>query len=809
MPQKTPRSREKNVTGESKGVHRRGSGLGSGPVGESGGTQPAAEPAKRAGERGRERSRKLNPISIIVILLLLGVWGFGGPLFGGGQDASEPGGSVSVPPTTQGAHSQTSQISPAEILGNLAGFSGNSSVSSGWDMEAGLGKLDTSVSPKARDRYTSILGGGKDTVTIMIYMCGTDLESRSSMATSDLQEMAAANIGEKVNVLVYTGGCNGWRNQIVSKDVNQIYQIRDGSLVRLVEDAGSSPMTEPENLTSFIQWCAKNFPANRNELILWDHGGGSLSGYGYDEKYPRSGSMRLDGIDKALKDADMAFDFIGFDACLMATMETALVLSPYADYLIASEETEPGVGWYYTNWLTAFSQDTSMPTIEVGKRIVDDFIDVCAQTCRGQQTTLSVVDLAELEETVPQKLTDFSKSITGLIQDKEYRTVSNARSGTREFAKSSGIDQVDLAHLAKNMGNPQGEALVEAVRGVVKYNRTSSNMTNCYGLSIYFPYKKVSAVDQAVATYQQIGMDQEYARCIQEFASLEVSGQAASGGSGSPLPSLLGSLGGGSGSGINAETVIQILGGLLSGNNGGIAGLDSSNMGFLSGRSLDAQSTAEYLVQNRLDESQLVWEFGNDNVPRMRLSDAQWELVQDLELNMFYDDGQGYVDLGLDNVFAFDESGALLGESDRTWLAINGQPVAYYHLDTMDDGERYSITGRVPALLNGSRVDLILVFDNETPYGRVAGARTDYIQGETETIAKGLPELKDGDTLDFLCDYYGYDGSYQDSYFLGEQMTVSGELQISNVDVGEGKVRTAYRLTDIYNRSCWTPALTK
>lgn len=804
MPQKTPRSREKNVTGESKGVHRRGSGLGSGPVGEPGKTQPADSSQGRSGERGQ--SKKINPILIILLLLLSSGGGLWGLLSSGGQSDSGFGSNLSG--STQNQNPQTSQTSPIELLGNLAGFSGNSSVSSGWDMEADLGKLDTSVSPSARNKYTKILGDGQDTVTIMIYMCGTDLESRSSMATSDLQEMAAASIGNKVNVLVYTGGCTSWRNNIVSKDVNQIYQVRDGSLVCLVENAGSSSMTEPENLTSFIQWCAKNFPANRNELIFWDHGGGSLSGYGYDEKYPRSGSMRLDGIDRALKNAGMTFDFIGFDACLMATMETALTLSPYADYLIASEETEPGVGWYYTNWLTEFSQDTSKPTIEVGKQIVDDFIDVCAQTCRGQQTTLSVVDLAELEETIPQKLTEFSKSITKLIQDKEYKTVSNARSGTKEFARSSGIDQVDLAHLAKNMGVPQGDALADAIHGAVKYNRVSSNITNCYGLSIYFPYKKVSSVDQAVSTYQQIGMDQEYARCIQEFASLEVSGQAVSGGTSSPLPSLLGSLGGSSGNGINAETVIQILGGLLSGENSGIAGLNSLNTGFLSGRSLDTQSAAEYLSQNRLDAGLLVWDFGADNQPRMLLPDSQWELVQELELNMFYDDGQGYIDLGLDNLFEFDENGALLGNSDRTWLAINGQPVAYYHLDTVDDGENYSITGRVPAMLNEVRVDLILVFDNENPYGRIAGARTDYTEGETETIAKGLPELQEGDTLDFLCDYYTYDGAYQDSYYLGERITVTGEMQISNVDVGEGKVKTAFRLTDIYNQTYWTPALT-
>jgi hypothetical protein len=88
------------------------------------------------------------------------------------------------------------------------------------------GVLETSVAPGAREKRTVINGGGQDTVTVMIYMCGTDLESRSGMATSDLKEMAAATLSDRVNVLVYTGGCTGWKNQVVSSRVNQIYQVK-------------------------------------------------------------------------------------------------------------------------------------------------------------------------------------------------------------------------------------------------------------------------------------------------------------------------------------------------------------------------------------------------------------------------------------------------------------------------------------------------------------------------------------------------------------------------------------------------------
>ena len=93
-----------------------------------------------------------------------------------------------------------------------------------------------------------------------------------------------------------------------------------------------------------------------------------------------------------------------------------------------------------------------MPTVEIGKNIIDDFVDTCATKLRGQKTTLSIVDLAEAEATIPSALTAFSTDTYNMLKNKEFVTVSNARSGAREFGASSKIDQVDLVHLAKNMG---------------------------------------------------------------------------------------------------------------------------------------------------------------------------------------------------------------------------------------------------------------------------------------------------------------------------------------------------------------------
>lgn len=812
MANNRPRARQKNVTVGSKGVKRRGSGLGTGPVGggRPGGSTGSSDGSYSGGTRSSGKKSSMLYIIIAVVVLLLGGGGGLAGLLGGGSGDSTGGGSSVLGNLLGGGSSSLGDLSSLGNLGTLLGGLNSGTTSTGWDLESNTGRLNTSVAKGARAKRTEILGKGKDEVTIMVYMCGTDLESRSGMGTSDLQEMLNADLGDNVNLLVYTGGCSKWQNNVVSSTKNQIYLINNGKM-KLLEEYKAVSMTDPNTLTTFIKWCDDNYPANRNMLIFWDHGSGSINGYGYDEKFKTSGSMDLSEINQALKKSRVTFDFVGFDACLMATLETALMLTDYADYMIASEETEPGVGWYYTDWLTALGKNTSMATVEIGKNIVDDFVETCAEKCRGQKTTLSVVDLAELEKTVPADFKDFAKSASELIQNDEYKTVSDARYNTREFAQASAIDQVDLVHLAKNMGTEEGEALAETLLSAVKYNRTSNDMTNAYGLSIFFPYKKVSAVDNVVDTYEAIGMDEEYASCIKEFASLEVGGQTAAGGTTSALPSLLGSLLGGgssSSSGGSADIIGSLLGSFLS-NRGNIEGLDRGNIDFFSESALDTNAMATYLSKNYFDASALVWSENDEGQRVLHLSEEQWSLVHGLEMNMFYDDGEGYVDLGFDNVFEFDKNGDLIGETDRTWLAINGQPVAYYYLDTMDDGENYSITGRVPALLNGERVDLLLVFDNANPYGYIAGARTVYTEGETETVAKGMSALEVGDTLDFLCDYYSYNGDYMDSYYLGEQMTVTDNMVISNVDVGEGDVKVTFRFTDIYNQQYWTEAFTE
>lgn len=704
-------------------------------------------------------------------------------------------------------------------------FSGSGSTySSNWKLSSNVGKLDTSVASGVRPKRTTIYGNGADDVTIMLFMCGSDLEAQASMGLYDLQEMARADVSDKVNMLVYTGGTTKWHVDI-STQYNQVYKVLgNGQIDRLVDNAGTGSMVDPDTLVSFIEWSVRNYPANRYGLILWDHGGGSVSGYGYDLKYPNLGSMGLAKIDKALTEAGVEFDFIGFDACLMANTETALMLAEHADYLIASEESEPGIGWYYTDWLNALSRNTSIPTLELGKVIADSFVSRCRRDTPQQNATLSVIDLAEVQDILPAKLSAFSRSTSSMINGSQYRTVANARGSAQEFARQSYVDLVDFIDMANNIGTEEAKDLCQSLMSCIKYN--NATMANSYGLSVYFPYRSSKYVNTVLNTYKNIDMNSDYADVVRSFASYQTAGQVSSGGSHNAYQSF-NSYGSGYGNQTNSydyyydqqsgtSTLFDLLD-LFMG--GGYSTTDSYSsyyaddlVDLLFGRTVD-RNMVDYIVGNHFD-ADLTWKNG-----KIALTEEQWSMIDDLKLNVFVKDEDGYIDLGRDNVFSVGKDGSLVADTEFYWLAAsidqeNWQVVPYYYMYSVADGDKLTSYGRIPVLLNDKYANLMVTIDNDG-IATVSGINYDYKE-ETDVVAKSqvikpdeeddvfIYDLMPGDTIKFVCDHYDPDGNFSDTYILGDEIVVAEDLYLGDVGIDDYDLVATYQITDIYGQSYWT-----
>jgi len=618
------------------------------------------------------------------------------------------------------------------------------------------------ASGTGRSPRVTPLGNGADQVTIMVYMCGSDLESDGGAATADINEMLYATSSEQVRVVVQTGGASEWQNNVVDADTNQRWLATESGL-ELLADAGQQNMTDPQTLSEFVRFCAENYPANRNILVFWDHGGGTLGGYGSDEHFPES-TMSLSQIDQALADAGVVFDWIGFDCCMMGTVETAFVAEKHADYLIASQRSEPGGGWYYTDWLNALAENPAITSPEVGKIIVNSFIREEQNGDYGDELTLSMIDLTAYAPFMDALYAYLSGINTELVDTSAYKEVSKARYDSRSIGEEE-YDQVDLSYLVQNISLGDSHELLAKLNDAVLISEETA--AHYSGLSLYFPYASIESVEDTLNTAKSIGLDATYQKFVSDFASLMAGGQLYNGGgSNNPLSA---------GAAIAEDFTDQ-------------SWMDSDLVS-------DYES---YYEQNNYDTTELAL-VEKDGQYVLSMNQADWDLITAAYLEVFLDSGDGYLHLGSDNIVEFNADGDLIvGFDDNSWVALNGHIVSFFAEQSEDENVW---TGYVPAYVNNEEVKIILVWTNDS--ASVAGYERVY---DTNLASRGLLPLQDGDVVELLGDFYTYDGTYDDQYII-DSFVVDGDVTVSYEDVGESDCLVYYSLHDIYENVYWTESL--
>ena len=248
-------------------------------------------------------------------------------------------------------------------------------------------------------RENTVPMGADGTWTIFVYMCGSDLESVDSSGTEDMEEMLQASTGDRVRFVVQTGGAEAWTAGKVDPDKLDRFVIQDGNMEKVDSQPGAS-MGDGSTLANFLAWGTTNYPAANMGLVLWNHGSGSICGVCFDELY-EDDSLSLEEVGGALESVypnmTDSFRFIGFDACLMATVETANLLVPHADYMYASEDTEPGYGWDYTAIGAYLGSHPDADGAALGKLICDSYYDACVDCESEEEATFSCTDLSRLD----------------------------------------------------------------------------------------------------------------------------------------------------------------------------------------------------------------------------------------------------------------------------------------------------------------------------------------------------------------------------------------------------------------------------
>ncbi|HEY9205781.1 MAG TPA: clostripain-related cysteine peptidase [Candidatus Methanoperedens sp.] len=407
--------------------------------------------------------------------------------------------------------------------------------------------------------------------TVLVYLAGDN--NLDEDGARDLAEMAKVGSNNNINIVAQFDRAGDVGTQ-------RLYITKGGGYPRdSIENLGETNTGDPKVLIDFLKWGISTYPAEKYMAILWNHG----SGWNEDDVYDRavkvspekekftplskrairgkrikktffstsmdeilsqSAPMRAILYDDESKDfldnkemknvltegakltPDKRFDIVGFDACLMNTIEVAYQLKDTAKVIVGSEETEPGAGWPYDKVLGALAAKPSMNPQELGKVIVDSYVKSYDMGTNSEAVTMAAVNPDKISSVV-SSLNKWALALKKNIMSQDtFNTVLICSEKAQRFYYQTYKDVFDLAKLLKEKSKIK--EIQDASSGVIDALKPADNnyvlasktltpqMANAHGASIYFPgrqsytkyydnldFAKKSKWDEFIKAYQK------------------------------------------------------------------------------------------------------------------------------------------------------------------------------------------------------------------------------------------------------------------------------------------------------------------
>lgn len=297
---------------------------------------------------------------------------------------------------------------------------GNATISLTVEGENGqpiVGSVEITVSAEIADAWT-----------IMMYVCGSDLESGNGLASADIDEiLSVGNQPDDVNIILETGGSKSWTNSQISANNLGRFHVENKKLVKDTTITKAN-MGKAATFTSFMNWGLDSYPAQKVGVIFWNHGG-ALDGVCSDENYDGDSLLNSEvksALTSVYANHDMTgqkLEFVGYDACLMGLQDVASFNSNFFNYMVGSEEVETGYGWDYDGWVDDLYAKKS--TENILKAICDSFISACDSLYGSHSQndqTLAVLKLSEMST-----YRSAFETVAGAIKTKAKSSLSNFR----------------------------------------------------------------------------------------------------------------------------------------------------------------------------------------------------------------------------------------------------------------------------------------------------------------------------------------------------------------------------------------------
>lgn len=613
------------------------------------------------------------------------------------------------------------------------------------------------------ENHTALTGGydSSDTWAFYWYLCGSDLESDAGLASDDLEEMLEVELSDNVTVVIETGGAFEWYSDVSSDHNSRFLYNSEGYF--LLDELPIANMGSPDTLADFLNFCNENYPADHQAVIFWNHGGGSVSGAAFDEIYDYD-SLTLPEMREAFEAAPAAsgsYEIIGFDTCLMATIDVVDTFSGIGNYLVASEELEPGGGWDYEAVFGAISDNPGMNGAQLGKEICNSYYQICRDNGTDDMITLSVVDLSQSEELVEAYNDIGTEALSNAGVSPSYlgafgRAARSAENYGGNNDSEGYTNMVDLGDLVRQAGDDllpgTGEALLSALESAVVYQVKSPLRRNASGLSCYYSY---DGDYDSYTRYSNLSTSPAF----QYYFEYMLSGEAS-------------------------EELVEYM--------STVSEAEVENI------------HQEIVMPTADDLEDYPVEITDDGIAVLTLGSDIADSLTGVYINLAYidDEGEIAIFLGSDNDLEADWENGIFEDNFRgVWGSLDGELV---YMELSDEAEDYQVYA-VPVLLSGEEYTMLVSYLYDAEDFRILGLR----KGIDENgMADGkIRPLIPGDIIEPL--HYVVDLETEEvTQIAVDSVVVSEDTSFYEIDMGDGEFLFMFEMCDIQNNSYLSEAIT-
>lgn len=337
--------------------------------------------------------------------------------------------------------------------------------------------------------------------TVLVYLNGNN--NLDSFGAININQMEQVGSTDNVNVVVQWASTG-------AKTTKRVYVTKDNDTNTvsspIIADIGNVDMGNYKTLEDFIHWGVKNYPAKHYFIDIWDHGSGwhnlqarfagqpfHTQDISWDEN---TGSyITTEQLGQVMADAAQAIghkvDIYGSDACLMAMAEVANEMADSVGIFVGSQETEPGAGWPYGDWLARWANTPNAAATDIASALVETYVKSYQGGSNGQgEVTFSAFDMSKLS-LLDAAIANFSKKVQSLDATGKAALLKAAQ-GVQVFYDDDYADLVDFMKQisAKNVRGIDTQDVADvtsAAKQFVIANADTQQYARANGLSIWLP----------------------------------------------------------------------------------------------------------------------------------------------------------------------------------------------------------------------------------------------------------------------------------------------------------------------------------